>query len=182
MEVQNKRAMLPTEIEAWRWRDHLREFLRDVTRLAVVGIGNELRGDDGVGSFVARVASRWLSGAQIPCLSLAGGSAPENLTGPVRRFKPTHILMVDAFDCGWRPGSILVVPESCLGGVTLSSHTLPVAVLYDYFRRAECGKGLVIGIQPACTSFGQRMSGEVRNAARVLVEELRRLIPGRALL
>ena len=65
----------------------------------LLGIGNPLHGDDGVGNYVAsRFRARgWNS---IDC-----GTMPENFTAVVRRHHPEILVLVDATDLGLPLGS-----------------------------------------------------------------------------
>lgn len=73
-------------------------------RVAVPGIGNHLFGDDGVGVLMARELTA-RAGRQADCLVLDAGTAPENFTGPLRRFRPDFVLLVDAAQLSAEPGT-----------------------------------------------------------------------------
>ena len=60
-----------------------------VGRIAVLGIGNDLRGDDGVGSLVARSLRE-----RFPDAAFDGGQAPENQAGPLRRARPDTVVAI----------------------------------------------------------------------------------------
>ena len=51
-------------------------------KVVLLGVGSELRGDDAVGIVIARrMEALHLAGVQ----AMEGGTAPENLTGEIRR-------------------------------------------------------------------------------------------------
>ena len=56
-------------------------------RLAVLGIGHELCGDDAVGVRLAGMLRPLVTGNE-RLLVIEAGPAPENFTGPLRRFQP----------------------------------------------------------------------------------------------
>ena len=75
-------------------KEQLRRFLHGETggRVVVIGVGNPLRGDDAVGmAVIDHLERRALKNV----LLLRAESAPENFTGPIREYEPTHVLMVD---------------------------------------------------------------------------------------
>lgn len=73
------------------------------TRLAIVGIGSELRSDDAAGVLIARrLASRLPPRSNV--LILDAGAVPESFTGPLRRFQPSMVLLVDSANLGLEPG------------------------------------------------------------------------------
>jgi len=128
----------------------LRESLRGIDRLAVLGVGSELRGDDFAGVRVAQRLIAWCKRAGISHLAaFEGCAAPENLTGAIASFHPSHVLLVDAAHLGIEPGEVRVIPADMVAGVSFSTHMLPAPIVLDYLTRA-CGcKTLVVGIQPA---------------------------------
>jgi len=120
------------------------------TRVAVLGVGNELSGDDGAGVRVVRELAARLP-ATPGVLLIDGGVAPENYTGPLRRFQPNYVLEIDAAHLGEAPGTTRCVDWREADGLSASTHTLPPSVLAS-FLVAELGCEVsLIGIQPAKT-------------------------------
>jgi len=137
----------------------------------VLGVGNELLGDDGAGILVARGLSQIFAWSP-EVLILEAGLAPENCTGQVRRFRPDWILLVDAANWGGKAGEILWADGQDPTGWSGSTHTLPLSMVAA-FLSAELGCMVKIaGIQPACLDFGAPVSKEVEHAVEVLVEAL----------
>jgi hydrogenase 3 maturation protease len=98
-----------------------------------------------------------------------GGSVPENLTGAIRRFRPTHLLIIDAADMGRPPGAMaLIDPEQAGGNLTASTHALPMGVLAGYLRGSVGCEVIIIGIQPATRGYGAEPSEQVAQAAKKL--------------
>jgi hydrogenase 3 maturation protease len=140
-------------------------------RVAILGVGNELRGDDGIGPVVVRALQKTLAGHENLLLADTG-PAPENFTGAVRRFAPQLVILIDAALLDAAPGSILWIDWRETAGFSASSHTLPLSVLVEYLT-AELGcEVFLIGIQPEDTSFGAPLSKTVENAKDVLVQAL----------
>lgn len=148
-------------------RSGLKTALRRARKVAVVGIGSDLRGDDGAGLLVLREL-RAAFGRSLPAkLRLFdGGTAPENLTGEILRFKPSHILLVDAADLGLQPGGVKLIAPEEIAGISCSTHVLPLTMLAEYLRQALDCLVIFIGIQPGQTDFGTQVSREIKLAAR----------------
>lgn len=146
-------------------------FLSGVTRLAVLGVGSELRSDDASGLVTARFLHRRCG--DNPRLYIAeGGSAPENLSGPIAVFNPSHLVVVDSADMGLAPGSVRLVDVDSIGGFSASTHSLPLVMLIQYLLlRVSCRVALV-GIQPGNLDFDGRISPAVRRAACRLAREI----------
>jgi hydrogenase 3 maturation protease len=95
-----------------------------------------------------------------------GHTAPENLTGEIRTYAPSHLLVVDAARLGLVPGEAVFLNEDQLGGAPFATHTLPLPVMFSYLREGMPGLKIgVIGIQPGDTSYGKRMSEALEKAA-----------------
>ncbi len=140
-------------------------------RLAVVGIGNELGGDDAAGVQVARLLQRRVVGNH-QILVLEAGLAPENFTGLLRRFSPQLILLVDAALMGCLPGTIQVLEWATAEGFSASTHTLPLNIL-GYYLTTELGCELVlIGIQVGQTYVDAPLTPKVQEAVKELTSAL----------
>jgi hydrogenase 3 maturation protease len=149
----------------------LGEKLQRAERVAVLAIGSALRADDAAGMLageeLAGLSAHEGAGARVAVF--LGGTAPENLTGEIKRFRPTHLVILDAADMGREPGCIeLMEPAALSLNTSVSTHGLPVAMLADYLRRFTGCEVIVIGIQPETRGFGEEPSEKVRGAAREL--------------
>ncbi len=141
----------------------------------MVGIGNELNGDDAAGVLVVR-ALRSLLGNQPQLLLIEAGVAPEAFSGPLRRFAPDWVLLVDAAEMGAAPGSVECVDWRLADGLSATTHTLPPTMLAK-FLMAELGcQVALIGIQPAGLELDAGVSEPVQAAVRAVAQEMGRLL------
>jgi hydrogenase 3 maturation protease len=144
-------------------------------RIAVVGLGHELRGDDAAGIAVARALQGAL-GHDDRSLVIAAGAAPENYTGVLRRFDPEQILFVDAAQMDEEPGAIRWLSWRELDGWGPWTHALSPQAL-GRFLTGELGCVMsLIGIQPAGNELGAALSPEVANAVDTVVLCLLRIL------
>lgn len=98
-----------------------------------------------------------------------GETAPENLTGQIRRFRPTHVIILDAVDIGAEPGHIrLIGPDEISSRAMASTHNASLTLLMDYLRHFLGCEIIVIGIQPKTLDFGKPPSGPVLQAAQCM--------------
>lgn len=138
--------------------------------MALVGVGSRLRSDDALGLEIAeRVAALALPGV----LVTLGDTAPENVTGEIRAHAPTHVLFVDAADLGDQPGTARLVEAADIGGMTSSTHTLPLHVIADYLTRELGCRVMFLGVQPRSVAFGGPISEDVAAAIDDVVAALR---------
>jgi len=106
-------------------------------RVLLLGIGNELRGDDAVGHLIAQDLSRHSRG---PFLSVSAGVALENASYLVRRHAADLLFLVDAADAGnLAPGEWDFFDPDCLDTFCHSTHSLPLSLLVSVWRSETPG-------------------------------------------
>ncbi len=139
--------------------------------MAILGVGNELNGDDAAGVRVVRELSARLS-ATPGVLLIDGGTAPENYTGPIRRFRPDLVIQVDAAEQEEAPGTTTWVDWREADGLSASTHTLPPSVLAKFLVSELGCEVALIGIQPASLELGEPLSPAVERAVAGLAGKL----------
>ncbi len=155
----------------------LQEWLAGAERLAVIGAGSTLRADDAAGmEVVTRLAAEYSGGAHPELLFCPGETAPENFSGQIRAFRPTHMLLIDAADVGAAPGEIVEIPPEKVGGPTFLSHMLPLKVLINYLSDGTGARTLLLGVQWQSMDFDGPMTSPVAAAVDELCAALRRAI------
>ena len=148
----------------------LSRTLKEASRVAVVGVGSDLRGDDAAGVEAVRKLKRRLTSSNV--LLVEAGVAPESFTAQIKKFKPSHVLIIDVADFEAKPGSVVLAESSAIIGQSISTHRLPLSLLADYLREQTGAKILLLGIQPSSVVIGAQMSKPVRNAIDELAESL----------
>lgn len=148
----------------------LSSFLKGADRVAIVGVGSEIRGDDAAGIEVVRGLKHKLKSSKI--LLVEGGVVPENFTSHIRRFKPSHVIFIDATDFGARPGEVILAEPEAITGQSISTHTLPLSMLAGYLREQTGAKIMLLGIQPAQARIGAEMSELIKEAVEKVNEAL----------
>lgn len=150
----------------------LHKALEGYERVGILGVGSDLRGDDAAGMLVARAIFDLIKDKKDDRVRVfLGETAPENLTGEIKKYRPTHLIIVDAGDIGKEPGSIaLVTPEQEIFGATFSTHKLPIKILVKYLNESFPCKTCVIIIQPRSLGFGETVSAEVLEATKKISE------------
>lgn len=139
--------------------DTLQPRITNARRLAIVGIGDELIPPDRLGMDVARVIEK----RRMPDVKVFfAGTVPESITGPLRKYRPDHVLFLDAADMAARPGTIAVIDPGTIQASLISTHVLPLHVVMDYVSQ-EIGTGVtLLGIQPDLTGPANDLSEEDR--------------------
>ncbi len=137
-------------------------------RIAIIGVGNPLRGDDGVGCSIAHLLLKDFRLLD-HILVLDAESSPENITGVVRRFAPDLIIIIDAAQMDKEPGEIMVLDLESISGCGISSHSFPLTLFAAFIQDEIKCDFVIVGIQPLSVSFG----GEISVPVRQSIEDLR---------
>ena len=144
-------------------------------RVAVVGVGNELMSDDGVGVHLVRCLRDEGHDERIELIE--AGTA---LVAALDLVPPgCHVLVVDAATGGCEPGSIYRLGLDDVGsgrGISLHESSLPEA-----FAVAELGGGafhrvVILGIEPGRVDVGTELSPAVARKLPALLDAVRQEI------
>lgn len=133
----------------------------------LLGIGHPRHGDDALGPVFARAFRHpgWR------CINAA--TVPENYTGLVRRLQPDLLLLLDAADMGLPPGALRRLDPNAIQSGDFGTHAGSIGQLATFL--SDCaGRVVILGIQPATTAPGARLSPPVRAALHALGRALAR--------
>mgnify|MGYP006293489903 CR=1 FL=1 len=130
-----------------------------------MGIGNELKGDDSVGPYIAKKIDhpRWLA---INCVTVPG-----NFTSVVKKHKPKILVMVDAAKMGLKPGQFRRLPKKSIDRMFASTHTVPISATINYLEN-YADKIIFIGIEAKNLEHSTELSPEVKEGADELIRTL----------
>ncbi len=135
-------------------------------RLLVLGVGNEMLGDDGIGVHVARDLAG-LADETFRAVPVEVGV--ENAGHLVRRHRADVVLVVDAVAAPGR-APWLFVPTARLDTWCHSTHSLPLGLLVRAWRQdAPRLRALFIGVRPRSVALGAPLSPEVEAVRAELV-------------
>jgi hydrogenase 3 maturation protease len=151
----------------------LTEKLKGAKKIAVLGIGSTLRNDDIAGILVAEELKKTKN---LKMKIFLGSTAPENLTGEIIKYEPTHIIIIDSVDAEEEPGSVFMIDAGKTDGVSFSSHMLPIKIMVDYLLNSLKCEITVIGIQPKNLEFGENVSMEVKKSAKLVSIAISRIL------
>ena len=141
----------------------------------ILGIGNEIKGDDGLGPIITKKSSL-LFDKNKDIIVFDGGTVPENYTGLIRKENPTHIILVDAVDMKKEPGYIRVVEKEEIANYNISTHAMPVSYLIKYIETTIGAQIILVGVQPKSMDFAESVSKEVAESIEEVVSTFDKLI------
>ncbi len=143
------------------------------TRTVILGVGNVLKGDDGVGPLLCERLAGQVS-AQI----IDAGTVPENYLRPIVKARCENLLIVDAVDVGGSPGQVRLLEPDRMGDFAFSTHSLSLHLFLDLLGHEINVRCRLLGIQPGHTQLGRPISAGVREAVETLARILIRIFPG----
>jgi hydrogenase 3 maturation protease len=161
------------------WNAPLRAFLKNSRKPAILGIGQELRGDDGAGIFLVRRLQKQTNAARPSApFFFEAGSLPEASAGPLRRYGPDRVIFLDAADMEAAPGGIRWIDPAALESAPLATHTFPMGGFSEYLESELGCRVAILGIQPECIDFDAPVSDCVQRAINDIFDEIVSIIGG----
>ena len=158
-------------------KTNLKNRLEGAAKIAILGIGSLLRADDAAGMLVAENIEKHCgkTNRKPEIKVFFGETAPENLTGEIKKFEPTHLIIIDSGDAGKEPGAITIINPEEVTGVSFSTHQLPTGIMIDYLLKFIKCRVTVIVIQPKILTFNHPLSKEITGAVKALSSTLNQL-------
>jgi len=141
-------------------------------RVVVLGVGNEVMRDDGIGVRVVKRLGEMGLGPEIELMD-AGTAVMDALDLVPPR---AHVLVVDAASGDQEPGSVYRFGLEDLAtdrGVSLHETSLPEAFALARLAGTKFGKVVVVGVQPAAVEFGTELSPALEKKLPAIVETVR---------
>ena len=138
----------------------------------VLGLGNELLGDEGVGVHAARLLQREKLPENTRVLEVGTAilDALQDLEGAER------IIVVDAMKAGDPPGTVYKIPLDCCQGSTCiaSMHGFDIFRVMALTALGTTPPVTVFGVEPAQIDWSMELSPAVSQAMPLLLEAVRK--------
>jgi len=141
--------------------------------IAIIGLGNTLRRDDGIGIHILAILEDQLRVKGVKFLNF--GIASFGLINYITDFK--KVLLIDAMDAGLDPASLKIFrPNEASYQIKdnkLSSHELSLADLLGLCNKLSLSTDVhIAGIQVKDTSYGLEMTKELEKSKARIAEEI----------
>ena len=136
-------------------------------KIVYLGIGNILRGDDGIGpELIAKLSEKGLC-------TVDAGTVPENCIGPVARLDPDTIVIVDAVHLDREPGAVEILDRSeIMGSTGFTTHSLSPVLVMERLEEETGARVVMLAIQPGTIEFGAPLSPVVASLLSILPDIL----------
>lgn len=144
--------------------------------IVILGVGNRIRSDDGIGSLVAAdlLKYRYDNLVVYDC-----ETTPENYIDKVVDAKPDWVVFVDACNFEGEPGEFKMFNDKEINDISyglLSTHTLPLTLTIELVKKQCNCRISLLGIQPKSFTMGDDLSPEIRHAKQKVVEYIKGLM------
>ncbi len=139
---------------------------------ALLCVGNELRGDDGVAIAVGRLVEQHLPQWKV----FFGYDMPENEFAALREYEPDVIVVVDAMS-GFKEDTIEFLDLSDEQTYIYSTHNIPTPILLSYLRNI-CTKTIFLGICVLLENvlhFSEGLSESAKNSSLKALDKIKEL-------
>ena len=153
----------------------LKDFLTDFEKLIILGVGNELKSDDGIGPFIiSRLKKENLENDNL--LLIDAQTVPENFTGKIRKENPTHIIIVDACLMNSNPGDMQIVDKDDFASIGISTHSMSLSFFVKYLQQDCDFRIIFVGIEPESMDYADNPTVKVEEAANEFINILKGIV------
>jgi hydrogenase maturation protease len=140
-------------------------------KVLVLGIGNLLLGDEGVGVHVARA----LQSEELPAsaIVLEVGTAFLDALSDIE--EASRIIIIDAMKAGHSPGTVYRVPAGkCVKPQCIASlHGFDLSRVLFLAGKTSSPEAVVFGVEPSRIDWGIELSPEIQNIIPTVVEVIK---------
>lgn len=158
------------------WEDVLKDILRRALKgrgdIVFVGIGNPLRGDDGIGVMIAAKLREVLRHERVKILVVE--ERVDLLPKELRSLKPAMLMFFDAADFGGKPGEIRLMSLRESAGKAISTHEIPLELMVKV--SGVSSPTYLLGVQVRSLEFGEGMSSPVKASGEKIVRVLQEIL------
>jgi len=130
-------------------------------KILLVGIGNALKQDDGIGVYISNRIKKTDT-----ISSLTVEASIENYIGKINSLNPDILVLIDSVDLKKTPGTYKFFPVSQVQDLTFNTHNISLKRLSEFFKMPV----FILGIQPEKVDFGENISYLVKIAGDKIVE------------
>jgi hydrogenase 3 maturation protease len=136
-------------------------LLQKGKKILFVGIGNQLKTDDGAGVYI----SERITGSS-SVSSLTVEVSIENYIGKINSLDPDILVLIDSVNMKKAPGTTMLLDISQIEDLTFNTHNISLKRLSEFFNMPV----FILGIQPQKIDFGENISYLVKKEADKIID------------
>lgn len=155
------------------WRKGFGTFFQRFSRgefesLHLLGLGNPIRHDDGVGVFIIEQLTKKFASSPLDNITIHPPTGTPELALSQLKLRGTEVLIFDCLEHKAEPGSIAFKKLGSSRFGYFATHNVPLKV---YTELSDTMKGVfVLGIEPQSLEIGEGLSGPVQGSAGEIIE------------
>lgn len=158
--------------------NRLNSIMQDYQRVAFIGLGNPINGDDGVGVYIS---DKLIEIPNKNSLILSCYNIPVNYLGKIVEYKPDFLIFIDAiYHPEFTPGDVVIISPSKVKQVdTFTTHYQSYDTIIQ-FLETELKRKLdfiVLGINVTEVKLDDQFSIEIEKSADVIISSINEVIP-----
>jgi len=142
------------------WQAGISEILASSSpsnKVMFVGVGHRMRGDDYVGSFIAKTLIKRVRADRVAVFDAEDNI--ESVISKIAKFNPPHVILIDACELNARPGEINLVPLAETDYPFFTTHGIPLKLLAS--KLLPNAEAWVLGVQPERMELSESLSPAV---------------------
>ena len=161
---------------------HLDKKLKSITlsnqRMVIIGLGNPIKGDDGIGVYITEKLKENQNNMQVNILTCY--NSPANYLGKIATLNPDFIIFIDAvYHSKFEMGDIIIInPNKILEVESFTTHYQSYNVVLDFLNK-ELNKTLdylVLGINIENVELGDELSDKIIKSSEIIISSITEMI------
>lgn len=152
---------LPTDAN---WQPRLRQILASAlptAKVAMVGVGHPMRGDDFVGSFIVKALMKKIRTDKAVLFDAEDGI--EWMISKIAECNPKHLILLDACQMNASPGEVALMPLAETNYPFFTTHAIPMKLLAS--KLLPSVETWILAIEPDRMGLNESLSPTVLAAA-----------------
>jgi len=141
-------------------------------RAVIVGVGNPIKTDDGIGPYIVNKLAEKLSEAAA-LKFVDAGRMPENHIGKILTIRPAVVIVIDAVQSDGE--DITIIECEDIKDTTVSTHNFSLKLFMQQIKEAGIDV-FMIGIKPESVALGEGFTPQAKKRADEFIKEFRGLL------
>lgn len=161
------------------WQNTLTQRIRsqnnDNSRISIIGIGHPLLGDDYVGCWIT---NQWLTQEYLSkkIQVLTAESNPENFLGPIVKFNPDHLVLLDAISGMNEAGTISLIPWTEEVMLDTYLFSTPLSKFCAFIHHETQCEITLVGINIIPSGLSTEISPTIKQAGQQVIQALQQIL------
>jgi len=146
----------------------IKEFIKN-KKVVFVGIGNTLKGDDGVGCFFVEELSKKIKNDNVNFIN--AGVCLENYLSKIVKLNPEIVIFVDAYRTKEVSAPYLLLNKDEIQNSTFSTHNISLSTIIEFLKKELYNTQFyVFAIKPKVFKLQQEICEETKKLVDTIIK------------